>query len=180
MLTSLIQLNGGSDTLEQARESLKGAPDSVSVALDDLAEVSRLVKRELPGTDLNYDLAELSGYDYHTGIVFSAFVPGHGKALANGGRYDGIGEAFGRTRSATGFSTDLRELMRLNNGTRTRLTGILAPDVDDASLRKLIAELRASGERVVELLPDQEVIPEELGCDREIVKQKDNWGVKAQ
>jgi ATP phosphoribosyltransferase regulatory subunit len=179
MLTSLIELNGGGETLELARERLRGAPKSVITALDDLANVAQLVEREFPQSDLNYDLAELSGYGYHTGIVFSVFVPGHGKALANGGRYDGIGEAFGRVRSATGFSADLRELMRLTSATRTGLTGIMAPDVDDESLRKLIAELRAAGERVVQLLPGQEVIPEELGCDREIVKQKDKWGVKA-
>jgi len=178
MLLSLIELNGDGDTLAQARKRLSGAPAVVKQAIDDLEQVAQLVQRELPDTDLNFDLAELSGYDYHTGIVFSVFVPGQGKALANGGRYDGIGEAFGRTRSATGFSTDLRQLMRVTSGAREKLSGILAPDIDDVSLRQTITELRKSGERVVQVLPGQEVYPEELGCDREIVKQKNKWGVQ--
>ena len=179
MLVTLIELNGDANTLAQARERLAAAPAPVKQAIDDLEQVAERVRRELPGTELNFDLAELSGYDYHTGIVFSVFVPGQGKALANGGRYDGIGEAFGRTRSATGFSTDLRQLMRVTAGDKKKLSGILAPDIDDESLRDTITELRGAGERVVQMLPGQDVYPEELGCDREIVKQKNKWGVKA-
>ncbi len=179
MLVSLVDLNGDGSTLDAAKEKLAGAPEGVKRALEELSEVAALLQRDEPGFKLHFDLAELSGYGYHTGIVFSAFVPGHGKALANGGRYDGIGEAFGRRRSATGFSTDLRQLMRLSSGGEETLGGILAPDVDDESLRNEISELRLKGERVVQELPGQEVIPEELSCDRELINEKGKWVVKA-
>ena len=67
-----------------------------------------------PSASLHFDLAELRGYDYQTGVVFAVFVPGRGQEVARGGRYDEIGEVFGRARPATGFSTDLRTLMDLS------------------------------------------------------------------
>ena len=178
MLVNLVDLNGDASTLDRAQETLAGAPDAVKRALEELRQVAGRVQLHMPDYALHFDLAELSGYDYHTGIVFSAFVPGHGKALANGGRYDGIGEAFGRRRSATGFSTDLRQLMRLSSEKEETLAGILAPDVEDEALRNTIIRLRSKGERVIQVLPGQEVLADELGCDRELVNEKGSWGVK--
>ncbi|MFV1996373.1 MAG: ATP phosphoribosyltransferase regulatory subunit [Acidiferrobacterales bacterium] len=178
MLLALTTLNGSSEILVEARKIFASAPKPVLEALDNLDEVVRLIKRDLPAQELFIDLAELSGYGYHTGIVFSVFVPGHGKAIANGGRYDGIGEAFGRNRSATGFGADLRHLNRLAANSDDVLTGILAPNEDDAALRKTMVQLRAAGDRVVQLLPDQEVIEEELGCDRKLVKSGSKWKVE--
>lgn len=175
MLLALISLNGTSDILVEAKKLFASAPKPVLNALDDLDELVRLVNRDLPDQELCVDLAELSGYGYHTGTVFSVFVPGHGKAIANGGRYDGIGEAFGRNRSATGFGADLRQLNRLAANNDDALKGILAPDEDDAALRKTIAQLRANGDRVVQLLPGQDTFEEELGCDRKLVKSGSKW-----
>ncbi len=177
-LVALTALNGDSSVLSEAREIFAMAPKPVLDALDDLGEVIRLIHRDLPSQKLFVDLAELSGYGYHTGIVFSAFVPGHGKAIANGGRYDGIGEAFGRNRSATGFGADLRQLNRLAANSAEVLRGILAPNEDDVALRATIAQLRGAGERVVQLLPNQEVIEEELGCNRKLVKSGDEWKIE--
>ena len=59
---------------------------------------------------LHIDLADLRGYHYHNGAIFSVFTPGEPNAVAKGGRYDGIGKAFGRARPATGFTLDLRQL----------------------------------------------------------------------
>jgi ATP phosphoribosyltransferase regulatory subunit len=59
------------------------------------------------------DLADLRGYQYESGAMFALYVPGLPNAVARGGRYDHVGEAFGRARPATGFSLDLRELARL-------------------------------------------------------------------
>jgi len=178
MLLALTTLNGASDILVEAKKLFASAPKPVLEALDDLDEVVQLIKRDLPAQEIFVDLAELSGYGYHTGIVFSAFVPGHGKAIANGGRYDGIGEAFGRNRSATGFGADLRQLNRIAANSDEVLRGILAPNEDDAALRKTIVQLRAAGDRVVQLLPDQEVIEEELGCDRKLVKSGSTWKIE--
>jgi ATP phosphoribosyltransferase regulatory subunit len=179
LLTGLPGLNGDASVLSEARERFTSAPEKVREALDDLEQVSERVRRDLPGRELFYDLAELSGYGYHTGVVFSAFIPGHGNAIANGGRYDGIGAVFGRPRPATGFGADLRLLARLSEETGNGQTGgILAPDVDDADLRAEIGRLRDEGARVIQVLPDQDVSPGELQCDRELAKSGGKWKVR--
>jgi len=180
LLVSLPSLNGDSSILEEARELFRMAPTGVLQALDDLEQVAARVRREMPERDLYFDLAELSGYGYHTGVVFSALVPGHGMAVANGGRYDGIGGVFGRRRPATGFGVDLRLLARISDAaTDDGPEGILAPDVDDDGLLAEIAHLREQGERVVRILPGQTVSAEELRCDRELVKTGSRWSIES-
>jgi ATP phosphoribosyltransferase regulatory subunit len=75
----------------------------------------RALKAEMPRLPIHVDLAELRGYRYQTGMVFAAFADGHGREIARGGRYDGVGHEFGVPRPATGFSADLNELLRLGN-----------------------------------------------------------------
>jgi ATP phosphoribosyltransferase regulatory subunit len=124
---------------------------------------------------LFFDLAELSGYHYYTGVVFSAFVPGHGRAIAKGGRYDGIGSAFGRARAATGFGADLRALLRLSNAVANGSGGIFAPaDVDAAE----VARLRDTGERVVVALTGDNAAPSDYGCDRCLINKNGRWVVE--
>jgi ATP phosphoribosyltransferase regulatory subunit len=79
-----------------------------------LDKTVRALKRRFPKLPVHVDLAELRGYRYQTGMVFAAFAPGHGRELARGGRYDGVGREFGVPRPATGFSADLNELLRLS------------------------------------------------------------------
>ncbi|MFQ5937297.1 MAG: ATP phosphoribosyltransferase regulatory subunit, partial [Acidiferrobacterales bacterium] len=107
MLMALVELNGGIEVLREARQRLAEAPAAVTQALDDLETVAARVNAKLPGLPLYFDLAELTGYRYYTGVIFSAFVPKYGRPVARGGRYDGIGQAFGRARPATGFGADL-------------------------------------------------------------------------
>lgn len=117
-LLSLLELHGDASVLGRARERLRDAGDTVQAALDQLqAVVDALVQRQ-PRRTLHIDLAELRGYRYKTGLVFAAFVPGHGRELARGGRYDGIGAAFGEARPATGFSADVNALLRLADSER--------------------------------------------------------------
>jgi ATP phosphoribosyltransferase regulatory subunit len=176
MLVALMDLNGGPETLARARALLKNAPADTRAALDHLESVAKAVARA--GLPVYFDLAELRGYRYYTGIVFSALTPGQGQAVAQGGRYDGIGQAFGRARAATGFSTDLRRLLRLAPEETGNL-GILAPAVTDTGLDSAIARLRAAGERVVMALPGAPVSARELGCDRELIAQNGGWVVKS-
>lgn len=178
MLLSLIDLNGNSDVLELASASLAKAPDDIGRALNELSQVARKVIKVLPEQSIYFDLAELSGYGYHTGVVFSAFISGQGRAIANGGRYDGVGKAFGRSRPATGFGADLRQLVRISMEKAPLLKGILAPYEDDGALRELVGKLRKEGRRVVNTLPGQDVIPDELGCDQELVKVNGSWEIK--
>jgi ATP phosphoribosyltransferase regulatory subunit len=176
MLAVLVDLNGGPDTLIRARELLKGAPPAVQVALINLERVADAVTS--PATPVYIDLAELRGYRYYTGVVFSAFVSGQGQAVAQGGRYDGIGRAFGRARAATGFSTDLRRLLRLAPADDAGLHGILVPHTGAKGLDETIATLRAAGERVVARLPGDTSTARVFGCDRELVEQGGQWVVK--
>ena len=112
MLASLLDLSGGSEVLARARKQWRDAPKSVTRSLGELEAVAERVAKRPNAPTLYFDLAELSGYHYYTGVVFSAFVPGYGQAIARGGRYDGIGRAFGRDRAATGFGADLRPSLR--------------------------------------------------------------------
>lgn len=178
LLASLLDLTGGTEVLARAREIFADAPATVREALDYLDTVTRLMRRACPDIEPNFDLAELSGYRYYTGMVFSVFAPGHGRALAKGGRYDGIGKAFGRDRAATGFGADLRELLRFSRTADNGASGILASYGDDAELRVEIERLRSNGERVVTRLPGDASAPIEFGCDRELVRQDGRWVVR--
>lgn len=178
MLAGLLDLSGGQEVLTQADAMLRGAPQGVARALNELQVVAELVTRQAGAPELNFDLAELSGYHYYTGVVFSAFVPGYGRAIARGGRYDGIGRFFGRDRAATGFGADLREWLRFSAASPRPITGILAPDGADSSLHAEIARLRASGERVVMRLAGDKSPVADFGCDRELVKQNSRWVVQ--
>ncbi len=111
-LHALITLHGDIETLERAEHALPRCP-AIAGALADLRAVADALAEDCPTLSLYFDLADAPGYHYHTGLVFAAHWPGAGRAVANGGRYDGIGGAFGRARPATGFSSDLRTLAEL-------------------------------------------------------------------
>ena len=179
-LERLAGLHGGAEVLEQARAALGGAGAAVDAALDNLAAIAAQVQARWPQLPLHFDLAELRGYGYHTGIVFAAFTPGCGQEIARGGRYDNIGAVFGRARPATGFSADLRTLMALSPGAGEASRGaVFAPASDDSSLAAAVAGLRAAGERVIAALPGQTGGAREMGCDRELVEQDGGWVIKS-
>ncbi len=176
-LAALVDLNGGDEVLTEARALFGRAPVQVSQALDTLQAVAAAIRRDHPALPLYFDLAELRGYRYYTGTVFSAFIPGHGHAVAQGGRYDGIGQAFGRARAATGFSADLRLLSKLAPVGAGTSHGILAPFADGDALRRYISNLRAAGEHVVVRLPGTDASATALGCDRELVERAGTWTI---
>jgi len=175
-LEGLLRLAGDASVLDKARALLGGVSAGIDQALTTLEAVVAALQASHPGITLYIDLTELRGYHYHTGLVFAAYVPGTRAELAKGGRYDHVGEAFGRARAATGFSTDLKALLAYGNSTETR-TGILAPASDDAALRIRMAELRAAGERVVQQLPGDTTSGPALGCDRVLALQNGQWTV---
>lgn len=180
MLVVLPRLNGNAEMLDQAKIELAQASDQVQSALAELTQLVSLLQRDYPELPVHIDLAELRGYRYHSGIVFAAFTTGYGEEIARGGRYDGIGKVFGRSRPATGFSADLSTLMDLSVSLPElpEMNSIMAPAGDDADLRAVIRGLRSGGERVVHALPGQAGSPQDYGCNRELVKQGDNWTVK--
>lgn len=175
MIRDLAGLNGGHEILAEASKRLAKASNEVRAALDSLRELAdALRQRFAEDVPVHFDLAELRGYRYHTGVVFAAFVPGSGQEVARGGRYDNIGRDFGRARPATGFSADLKALMRVRAPAdeSEHRDGILAPWSAVPELQALVRELRDAGERVVYALPGQEADARSLGCTRRIVERK--------
>lgn len=172
LFAALIELHGNGDVLAQARTRLAAAGAEVTRALDNLQAIADLLQRAEPRLSLHFDLAELQGYRYYTGVVFSAFVPGHGHAVAQGGRYDDIGKAFGRARPAAGFSADLRALAKLGAAETASYRCIAAPHADDAALAAAIAELRAQGECVA-----VQFGAADARCTRRLSKQNGRWTV---
>jgi ATP phosphoribosyltransferase regulatory subunit len=177
MFRYLIEANGGVDILQEAQQRLAQAGNDIKQCLDYLQRVTELVAQRLPDCSLNFDLAELRGYHYHTGIMFAAYVPGNGQGIAFGGRYDAIGSAFGRARPATGFSTDLKNLLRLSSNSMPVQSGIFAPHDKDPAQLKMIDELRQQGEIVICELPDQTGNAQAMGCDRQLELRDDGWAV---
>ncbi|ADJ27496.1 ATP phosphoribosyltransferase regulatory subunit [Nitrosococcus watsonii] len=175
MFMALTSLNGGREVLNEAEQVLAGS--GVEQALSTLKEVAALIDRYLPRVPMHFDLGELRGYRYHTGLVFAAYIPGRGQAVAQGGRYDDIGRVFGRAQPATGFSMDLKELVTLGSSTRTARLGIFAPWSEAPGFEREVARLRQQGERVVYGFPDIVNDYDELGCDRELVLESKRWQI---
>lgn len=170
-LLALPTLYGDVSVIDRARAILPKLPD-ISQALDDLNSLAILF-----GNNISIDLADLHGYQYHSGVMFAAYIPGLPNAVARGGRYDFVGEAFGRARPATGFSMDLRELARLLPLAKRKNT-ILAPWSCDCALQAKINALRKAGEIVIQNFPGHENDQDELDCDQVVVFENGNWILK--
>ena len=180
MLLKLPELNGGKDTINKARAVFSKANDDVNNALADLEAIAEKLSARFPSLPISFDLAELRGYHYHTGMVFAAFVPSIGREIARGGRYDNIGAVFGRARPATGFSADLKLLSTLSKQTcqEQQRELIFAPYADDAALNEKIRDLRAQHQAVVQQLPGQTGSAKELGCTSILELDNHNWVVR--
>ena len=175
MITQLAELNGSMSMISRARELLKPAGPDVMSAIDYLEKVAMGVSNHNQGVKLNIDLAELHGYHYHTGVVFGAFVPQHGQEIARGGRYDDIGKIFGRARAATGFSTDLKQLLGLSTSTMQSPQKVLAPADEDHELQMKIEKLRVEGYCVSRMLPGQADDAAAMGCSHKLEQINGQW-----
>ena len=150
----------------------------ITAALADLAWLAQHVARAHPAVRIGFDLADMGGYAYYSGVRFAVYAPGAADALLRGGRYDEVGAVFGRNRPAVGFSTDLK-ILAANAAPPLRRTGIRAPWADDASLRQAVRSLREQGETVVCMLPGHEHEGEEFDCDRALVAIDGHWVIRA-
>lgn len=173
MLEALSSLHGDDSVLAAAEAQLAAAGSDVANAIVDLRDLGQRIAVAYPQVTLNYDLAELHGYAYHTGTVFAAFVEGQGAELARGGRYDSVGEAFGRSRPASGFSADLRLIARLGNRNAETKTAIAAPADSCPELATLVKQLRNSGKRVITVLDGSDMSL----YSQTISKQNNQWVV---
>ncbi len=172
-LLALPELYGGREVLQRARAVLPAMPE-ITTALEELQQIVDA----MPNLPVGFDLADLRGYHYHSGIVFAAYHADSSSAVALGGRYDNIGEVFGRARPATGFSMDLREIARRAPLNVSR-SAILAPWVMDDKLSLEVIRLRGQGEVVWIDLPGHEATRNETNCDRQLVLRDNKWVVES-
>jgi ATP phosphoribosyltransferase regulatory subunit len=172
-LMALVSMYGDASVLAQAEKAFAAWP----VVMQALAEL-RQIAADLSGVAITFDLADLRGYAYYSGVRFAIFVPGASDALLRGGRYDEVGAVFGRKRPAVGFSLDLKELVSVVPE-RTLKAAIRAPWGAAKGLREAIATLRANGETVVCVMPGHESEVDEFNCDRELIEVAGHWVVHA-
>jgi ATP phosphoribosyltransferase regulatory subunit len=171
-LLLLPQLYGGAEVLATARQRLPAYPE-LGACLGLLEAIGTELSGEVE--ELCFDLAELRGYHYHSGVVFAAYAGARPEAIARGGRYDEVGRAFGRARPATGFTMDLRDLADMGNGDLNPMR-VLAPyRPHDAGLQAEVSRLRASGIIVVVELPGHEANRVELDCEQQLVSRAGAW-----
>jgi ATP phosphoribosyltransferase regulatory subunit len=172
-LLALVQLYGDEKVLLEAENVLPPLP-VVREALSNL----KWLASQLEGCKASFDLADLRGYAYYTGVRFSIYVPGASDALVRGGRYDAVGAVFGRKRPAAGFSLDVKALVGVL-AARPLHPAIRALWRESADLRTAIASLRAQGETVVCAMPGHESEVDEFHCDRELIQVAGQWVVKS-
>jgi len=178
MMLALAVLDS-EDALERAATELAAADPPVHSALDHLRRLADELRRWLPDVPVHFDLAELRGYHYKTGVVFAVFMPEWGREIARGGRYDDIGQVFGRPRPAVGFSTDLNCLLRLGTDLDERYRcaqRVLVPWSSDPDLQREIERLRREGWQVVTELPGQDKGARKLlGCRKRLERTHRGW-----
>jgi ATP phosphoribosyltransferase regulatory subunit len=166
----LPELYGGREVIARAKRELPQHAE-ITRALADLDRLTAM--NDIP---VSIDLADLRGYHYHSGAAFAVYCAGLPNAIALGGRYDGVGKAFGRARPATGFTLYLLDLARL--APAEPVPGcIRAPRISEPALDAAMASLRAAGEVVIQELRGHENEPDVGRCERELVKKKDKWQV---
>jgi ATP phosphoribosyltransferase regulatory subunit len=177
MIRALPGLAGSLEVLEIAEKTLAEANDPVGLALKDIRTLVHIIGRRATDVNIYLDLAELRGYHYHTGAVFAAYAEGALTPLGNGGRYDHVGDAFGRARPATGFGVDLGLLASIAADEDNITPGIFVPPSDDEALLVEVARLREQGERVVFGFRDQIPNYAELNCNRQLLTRESGFAV---
>jgi ATP phosphoribosyltransferase regulatory subunit len=174
-LVSLTDLNGDVTVLEKAHNLLPKLPE-ITQALANLSAVAN--KLNDLKVSITFDLGELRGYHYHSGVVFAAYAIGYTGPVALGGRYDEVGVSFGRARPATGFSLDLRGIVS-TFAPASLPKGILAPEGNDKDLLNKIEALRSDGLIVIQILPNSDINLNELNCDSALILRDGEWLIEA-
>lgn len=176
-LMDLTQLYGGVEVLDEAARILPSSAE-IKAALSRLAKVQKAL--DDLGVETSFDLSDLRGYHYHSGMVFTAYADGYKGPVALGGRYNEVGKAFGRSRAATGFSIDLRGLVTSQN----RLVAdhaIWAPALSEVklaaqnSLVEIITKLRNEGVIVIQQLGNETATQSQ--CGQQLIYDGQQWQV---
>lgn len=176
-LAALLRLYGGDEVLHAARQQLP-ARSLVRDALDQLQWMADHLRAAYPDLRIGFDLSDMGGYAYYSGLRFAIYGAGCSDALARGGRYDEVGAVFGRNRPAVGFSLDLKSLAELA-GPCAAPAAIRAPWGEDPALRAAMRRLREAGETVLAMLPGEQPDAQAFVCDRELVAVDGRWVLRA-
>lgn len=176
LFLALPGLAGNKTVLQKARELFVALP-AAQAAVDQLDQVAQVIVQRYPNAELYFDLGELRGYHYLTGLVFAAFAPGYGNPIASGGRYDHIGEVFGRARPATGFAVDITAISKLGLLHKGQVSAIAVVENSDPAQWQAVQDLRQQGERVVAVSGEADLA--ELGCDRQLLLRNGSYQLVA-
>jgi len=176
-IAAMNQLHGDAQILQQAKSVLAPAGIRMVTAINKLEALAEKLGKRLSNNQIHFDLAEVRGYHYQNDLVFAAYDRTSGAELARGGRYDNIGEAFGRARPATGFSADLKQLLKLSQLDSDTQPAIFAPLSDDPALDQIITELRNSGETIIAGLSSSDTA-KSSACKRQLEQDGDTWAIK--
>ena len=175
-LRALPGLYGGDEVLSTAARELPARP-LVRQALEQLGWLAAHLRHAYPQLRVGFDLGDMGGYGYYSGMRFAIYGAAANDALARGGRYDEVGAVFGRNRPAVGFSLDLKALAEV--APAVPLAGaIRAPWGEEASLRAAVRRLREAGETVLSVLPGERG-EDASSCDRELVQAAGRWVLRA-
>lgn len=144
----LIDAHGQQDPLHVLESRFAGVNAGFDRAIEDLTQSRTLLAAFYPEQTFTVDLGTVGSYGYHLGLVFACYAPGHYGAIARGGRYDGIGAAYGRARPATGFSADLLTLAQLSSGQAPMQDCLVESFPANAAEFSAIQARRRAGERI--------------------------------
>jgi ATP phosphoribosyltransferase regulatory subunit len=176
LIAQLPRLCGDLTVLEKGKILFKEYPGIVQ-RLDNLSQISQSIASRHADVDIYFDLSELRGYNYHTGSVFAAYLTGTGTRIAKGGRYDDVGDVFGRARGATGFDIDIKTLVK-HLGEQAIIGSVgsgrvsVAYGLGSAERRwQKICELRQQGYVVIEGQAEQ--------CEFTLIETDNEWSLRS-
>ena len=162
------------DALQNHLSAAVLADDAFKLALEAVKTTKTEIQARWPNLHIGIDIVELRSYHYHTGLMYAVYAPNRAAPLAQGGRYDGIGEHFGRARPATGFSCDL---YALSSGRFEAVTVVVAPKGTQQDLLQAIEQTRELGFSVIQLLGN-DTINSVPNATHQLVNASGEWTVK--
>ncbi|AHF01548.1 ATP phosphoribosyltransferase [Thiomicrospira aerophila AL3] len=173
--TALVNLVGdAAGVLSNASQSLAGLDTQLDQCLEDL-NLAVDYFGQVQGFEIHLDLADLRGFQYHTGLIFACYQADVSSILiAKGGRYDRVCSAFGADYPATGFSIDLRNLIdNLADQVADQAPVYTLFEATQAWLDQ-VKQLKASGRTVIRAYQQQDI---PVGAE-ELVAQAGQWVIK--
>jgi ATP phosphoribosyltransferase regulatory subunit len=146
---ALPRLFGGRDVLDRAAAVVSN--ERSRRALDSLARILEILEVYGVEEHVTFDLGELRGLDYHTGVTFQGYLAGFGRAVCSGGRYDGLTARYGFPAPATGFTFNLLNLLFALEKDLEEVAGkstdvlIFQAGADKKTAQRIARALRARG-----------------------------------